>query len=75
MAYKVLHEPTSVYYGRLFLAITFPPLATSFMIRPRGILNLIVHQKRPRGLVKTQTADSVGMRTGLRSLHFQQIHR
>ena len=52
MAYKVHHELPQFTIEGLFLVISLPPLASSFMFWPRGILNLSLNHKYPGGLVK-----------------------
>lgn len=43
MGYKVHSDPAPVYYRRLFLGVSFSPLASSFMFWPRRVLNSSVH--------------------------------
>lgn len=52
MAYKVHCEPAPVYYRKLFLAVSFSPLASSFTFWPRRVLSSRVHHKYAGGLIK-----------------------
>lgn len=50
--HKVHCELAPVYYRKLFLAIFFSLLASSFMFQPRRVFNLSMHHKYAGGLVK-----------------------